>query len=69
MTPENFVYWLQGYLELTDNPHLDAQQVKIIQEHVSLVLTKKTENIPVYVRGGVTDMNEGLVEIVSYASC
>ena len=69
MTPENFVYWLQGYLELTANPYLNVQQVAIIQEHISLVLTKKTADIPVYVRSGITNMNEGLVEMISGGSC
>lgn len=69
MTPENFVYWLQGYLELTANPYLNVQQVAIIQEHISLVLTKKTVDIPVYLRGGVTNMNEPEVTYMSVASC
>ena len=90
MTPENFVYWLQGYLELTAKPALDEAQVVVIQEHIALVLTKKTADIPLYVCGPVNghvmctdkidenlqhflskgfDMNEGLVEIVSNASC
>lgn len=42
MTPENFVYWLQGYLELTANPYLDTRQVAIIQEHIALVMKKET---------------------------
>ena len=69
MTPENFVYWLQGYLELTANPCLNIQQVAIIQEHIALVLTKKTADIPLYICGPITDMNEGLVEMISGASC
>lgn len=54
MTAENFVYWLNGYLELdevgskakgnnTDLPNaLTATQVKTIRDHLSLVLTKVT---------------------------
>lgn len=42
MTPENFVYWLQGHLELNEKGGLTAQQVKVIREHVALVLTKVT---------------------------
>ena len=53
MTPDQFVYWLQGYLELedaknchitSDGPHtsLNPDQVKVIQDHIRLVLTKAT---------------------------
>lgn len=46
MTPENFVYWLQGYLELTaageSAEDLTANQVKVIQDHLDLVFAKST---------------------------
>lgn len=42
MTPENFVYWLQGHLELSEKGGLTAQQVKVIREHIALVLQKVT---------------------------
>ena len=40
MTPEQFVYWLQGHMEIrgTDEP-LSAEQVKVIREHLAKVLT------------------------------
>lgn len=46
MTPENFVYWLQGMLEIGDVKKLNKEQVKIIKDHINLVLTKVTP--PVY---------------------
>ncbi len=50
MTPENFVYWLQGYFEISDgcNPLMRApgllggDQIQIIRDHLKLVLEKKT---------------------------
>lgn len=45
MTPENFVYWLQGMLEIGDVKKLNKEQVNIIKDHIKLVLTKVT---PVY---------------------
>jgi len=45
MTPENFVYWLQGMLEIGDIKKLNKEQVNIIKDHIKLVLTKVT---PVY---------------------
>lgn len=41
MTPENFVYWLQGYLELSEDRDISSTQVQIIKDHVALVLQKK----------------------------
>jgi hypothetical protein len=42
MTEENFVYWLQGFFELNEVKSIDEQQVKIIKEHLALVLKKDT---------------------------
>jgi hypothetical protein len=42
MKPENFCYWLRGYLELSHEDALERglspQQVKIVSQHLSLVL-------------------------------
>lgn len=37
----NFCYWLQGYFELTPKNGLNAQQIKIIKEHLNLTLIEK----------------------------
>lgn len=42
MTAEQFVYWLQGALELGTVTTLDSIQVQIIQDHLDLVLKKET---------------------------
>jgi hypothetical protein len=43
MTPENFIYWLQGKLELSDpSEGLSPGQVQIIKDHICLVLHKVT---------------------------
>lgn len=42
MTPENFCYWLQGSLELTEGQELTAKQVTVIKDHLNLVFDKKT---------------------------
>lgn len=46
MTPENFVYWLQGFLELSYQTSLDEIQTKVIRDHLALVFEKKT---PTYI--------------------
>ena len=42
MTPENFVYWLQGMMELSNTKTLDEGQVQIIKDHIALTISKKT---------------------------
>ena len=57
MNAEQFVYWLNGYLELSGAQELNAAQVKSVREHLALVLHKVTpplENLkPTYFGGGV----------------
>lgn len=43
MTPENFCYWLRGYIELSGpGTNLSPEQIKIINDHLSLVMQKVT---------------------------
>jgi len=42
MTPENFVYWLNGLLEIGEVKELNEKQVQIIKDHIKLVLKKET---------------------------
>ena len=42
MTERDFVYWLQGMLELSGAETLDVRQVAIIRDHLKLVFTKAT---------------------------
>jgi hypothetical protein len=42
MNERDFVYWLNGYLELTGETSLSPAQVQIVKDHLNLVLDKKT---------------------------
>lgn len=42
MTPENFVYWLQGYVELCGSREITHEQWVSIKQHLNLVLNKVT---------------------------
>lgn len=42
MTERDFIYWLQGFLEVAQPESLNKEQIKIINEHIALVLTKVT---------------------------
>ena len=44
MTPENFIYWLQGFLEIQNPEQITKEQIQIIKDHVGLVLHKVTPN-------------------------
>lgn len=42
MTQEQFIYWLQGFLEISNAQTLNETQIQIIRDHLALVLTKQT---------------------------
>jgi hypothetical protein len=42
MTPENFCYFLQGFIEVSGPVTMSKQQVQIIKDHLDLVFEKKT---------------------------
>lgn len=45
MTPRDFVYWLNGLLELGQPETLNKAQIKSIREHLDLVLQKVTPEV------------------------
>lgn len=48
MTPENFCYWLQGYIEISRATNqalvITDKEVKVIEDHLKLVFKKETPN-------------------------
>ena len=42
MTPEQFTYWLQGFIEVENPKTLNLRQTKIIKDHLNLVFKKET---------------------------
>ena len=44
MTPLEFCYWLQGFMEISDPSNIDETQTAIIKEHLGLVFNKETRN-------------------------
>jgi hypothetical protein len=46
MTPEQFAYWLQGFVELTETRQFSEQQTQIIKDHLKLVFDKRTPTYP-----------------------
>ena len=42
MTPEQFVYWLNGYLEMENPKTLGLKQTKMIKDHLNIVFNKVT---------------------------
>jgi hypothetical protein len=45
MTPRDFTYWLQGFVEITDQMERPSeQQWLVIKEHLALTMKKHTIN-------------------------
>ena len=62
MTPENFCYWLQGFMEVQAPTNLNEQQIAVIQEHLNLVFNKVTKTYVIPVKGKAEDID--LSEII-----
>lgn len=45
MTPQDFCYWLQGFLEIAEPEQINGQQLIQIRNHLQLVFNKVTPNI------------------------
>lgn len=45
MTPQDFCFWLQGFVELTRDTKPDHAQWKMIKEHLALVFDKQTPEL------------------------
>jgi len=42
MNPEQFTYWLQGFMEVENPKQMTVRQTQIIKDHLALVFNKKT---------------------------
>lgn len=70
MTTEQFTYWLQGYFELSGATTLNEQQVRVLKEHIALVLKKETTSYltitppdnNIYIHGGLATINPVIKE-------
>ena len=61
MKSRDFVYWLQGYFELSDVDELEADTVMSIRNHINMVFEyEKTIEFPfAYWMKGVLDTHKG----------
>jgi hypothetical protein len=59
MNAENFIYWLNGYLEIHKPEYgIGTKETEIIKDHLKLVLNKITPNHPMQ-NGGLGGLNIG----------
>ena len=42
MTQEQFIYWLQGFMEINNPEMLGVRETQIIKDHLALLFDKKT---------------------------
>ena len=47
MTPQDFTYWLQGFVEMTEADTISEAQWKMIKEHLKLTMIKVTNPLRV----------------------
>lgn len=43
MTPNDFCYWLQGFMEISGTKAIDKAQVAVIRKHLELVFANVTK--------------------------
>ena len=61
MNERDFVYWLQGFLELReDKSGLTTRQVSVIQDHISLVFKKITPDRRDYSSSNIFGSSESI---------
>lgn len=56
MTENQFVFWLQGFVELNPNAMLTLTQWQIVKDHLALVFKKETPNRTVAPRQDQVDV-------------
>ena len=44
MTPEQFTYWLQGFMEVMNPSKIEGKHLEIIKDHLKTVFKKETPN-------------------------
>ncbi len=62
MTAEQFTYWLQGFFELSGTTTLNEQQVKVVKDHIALVLNKVTPEYAVSGRDAILPKPDGTLK-------
>lgn len=65
MSPENFCYFLQGYLETSNPEFISAAQTQIIKDHLALVFNKVTPDyyLPKIKGGTIPGLNDNALPI------
>lgn len=75
-TPENFVYWLQGYFEITGQSAVTEEQSALISKNLASVFEQLAKDLPVISEANfsdeqplpVTDDNVGYIDRIDNSS-
>lgn len=57
MSPQDFTFWLQGFLEIENPVALDERQTQIVKDHLKLVFEKQTPNRDFQCNTGTGSLN------------
>lgn len=58
MTAEQFVYWLQGFMEINDPDRISPRETRIIKDHLKLVFDKQIPDRQPYYQEQVDSWKE-----------
>lgn len=73
MTEKDFVYWLQGFVELTETDSISEKQWLVIKDHLNLVFDKKTPDrstvLPTVTKLGDINWEKYNTDFISTVTC
>ena len=70
MTPEQFCYWLQGFLEVTNANQIGECETTQIRNHLATVFKKVTPEVkPTEVKTLLERMQEGQTSLSTRSYC
>lgn len=52
MSPENFIYWLRGFYELSGQDHLTEAQSRLVSKHLTLCFKELAKDLPTISEAG-----------------
>lgn len=61
---QDFVYWLQGFVEIADSDTISEKQWLIIKDHLKLVFDKNTPDRNIEFKPSITFPNQSVKDLI-----